>query len=294
VVRDGTERVVERQARVELFHPRRGEVPYLFEMGLPIEPLGVPWHVDVQQRVPLADHRESTTEPYRLLVKSLLFESLIGQWLERRDLRNAWVEEVIGRGLASDRALEQYVARVFPRGALLSGAPAVNDRARQLGGTVVEAGTMARGVYASLTRVMERAEEFVRRREHEFSEAPVEPSLEQQRFARFVRYLGERLLKRRLTVVYVDKSPTTDGFVEDASFDAATGTIKFNTRGKVDFDRPISATTLAILFHEFAHHFVLEHDQRFIEHLQTLAGQATVLLATLEPGRLKRLLEEDT
>jgi hypothetical protein len=291
VVRDGAERVVERSTRVELYHPRRGEEAHLFELGIPIEPLGVPWHVDVQQRVPLADHRESTTEPFKLTVKSLLLESLIGQWLERRDLRAAWVEEVIGRGLASDRSLEQYVARVFPRGALLSGAEPVNDRARQLGGTVVDASTMPRGLYASLTRVMERAEDFVRRREREFSTTPVAPSSDQLRFARFVRFLGERLLHRRLTVQFVDQTPTPDGYLEDASFDAASGTIQFNVRGKVEFDRPLSPTTLAILLHELTHHHVLEHDQRFIEHLQQLAGAAVALLATLEPGRLRAILE---
>jgi hypothetical protein len=293
LIQGGVERIIERSTRVELYHTRRGEQPHLFEMGIPVEPLGVPWHVDVQQRVPLADQREAATEHYKLLLKSLLLESLVGQWLDRRDLRAEWVEEVIAKQMVSDRALEQYIVQVFPRGALLGGAPRVNDRARQLGGAVVDSTAMPRGLFSALTRVMERAEDFVHRREREFNEKPVEPDGAQRRFAFFVRYLGERLLGRRLQVVFVRKEPTMDGLVEDAAFDAATGVMKLNTMGKIDFSSPLSPSTLGVIFHELAHHFVAEHDQRFIEHLQNIAGRAASLLASMDPASLSRLLENE-
>ncbi len=291
VIRNGMERILERPTRVDLYHPRRGEIPHLFEMGIPVEPLSVPWHVDVQQRLPLADHRESATEHYKMILKSLLLESLIEQWLDRRALRSEWVDEVLGRQMISARALEQYVARVFPPGALLGGAERINDRARQLGGSVVEAGTMPRGVFAALVRVMEPAEEFVKRREREFNEKPVEPTAEQRRFGLFVRWLGDRLLGRRLQISFVHKEPTLDGLVEDASFDAAGGSLKFNVIGKVDFANPLSPTTLGIIFHELAHNFVTEHDHRFIEHLQSLAGRAAALLAGMDAASIAGIFE---
>ncbi len=293
VIRRGVERMWEHPTRVELYHPRRGEPAYLFEMGIPVETLSVPWHVDVQQRVPLADHRESATEHYKMILKSLLLESLIDQWLDRRALRTEWVDEVLRRQMISDRALEQYVARVFPAGSLLGGAERINDRARQLGGSVVDAVTMPRGVYAALVRVMEPAEEFVKRREREFNEKPVEPTAEQQRFSLFARWLGERLLGRRLQISFVHKEPTLDGLVEDASFDAASGSLKFNVIGKVDFANPLSPTTLGILFHELAHNFVTEHDHRFIEHLQSLAGRAAALLAGMDSASIAGLIGEE-
>lgn len=292
VIRRGMERITELPTRVDLYHPRRGESPQLFEMGIPVEPLNVPWHVDVQQRVPLADHRDAATDHYKMILKSLLLDGLMGgDWLNRKELREQWVDEVIGRQMISDRALEQYVARVFPRGSLLGGAERVNDRARQLGGAVVDVTAMSRGVYSALTRVLERAEDFVHRREREFNERPVDPTPDQRRFAFFVRYLGERLLGRRLQVVFVRKEPTMDGLLEDAAFDASTGVVKFNIQGKVDYANPLSPTTLGILFHELAHHFVAEHDQRFIEHLQNIAGRAAALLASMDAASLARLLE---
>ncbi len=293
VIRRGVERILERTTRVELFHPRRGETPHLFEMGIPVEELNVPWHVDVQQRLPLADHRESVSDHYKMILKSLLLESLIGQWLDRKALRAEWVDEVLGRQMVSDRALEQYVARVFPRDALLGGADRVNDRARQLGGNVVDAGAMPRGVYAALVRVMEPAEEYVRRREREFCERPASPTPDQRRFGCFVRWLGERLLGRRLEVVFVRKEPTMDGLVEDASFDASAGVLKLNVIGKVDFANPLSPTTLGIVFHELAHNFVTEHDHRFIEQLQSLAGRAAALLAGMDAASISGILEGD-
>lgn len=291
VIRRGVERIQQLVTRVDLLHPRKGERPHLFEMGIPVEPIDLPWHVDVQQRVPLADHRDGATDHYKINLKSMLLESLVVQWLSLRELRASWVEEVIGRQMISDRALEQYVARVFPRGALLGGPEQINDRARQLGGQVVPAESMPRGVYAALTRVMERAESFVRRREREFNERPVSPSAEQRRFAFFVRYLAERILGRRIQVVFVRKEPTLDGLVEDAAFDARAGTMKFNVLGKVDFEDPLSPTTLGIVFHELAHHFVAEHDHRFLDHLQHIAGRAASLLASMDAASLARLLE---
>lgn len=293
VIRGGVERITARPTRVELYHLRRGEQAHLFEMGVPVEPLNIPWHLDVQQRIPLADHRESATEHYKRLLKSLLLESLVEKWLDHRDLRADWVKEVIAHQMVSDRALEQYVARVFPRGAILGGPSQVNDRARQLGGAVLETSSMPRGLYAALTRVMERAEDFVHRREREFHERPLEPTPQQRRFAFFVRYLSERLLGRRVQVLFVRKEPTLDGLMEDAAFDASAGVMKLNVLGKMDFTNPLSPSTLAILFHELAHHFVAEHDHRFIEHLQNIAGRAASLLASMDAASLARLLENE-
>ena len=59
----GVERYTERATRVDLYLPRLGEAPHLFELRLPVEPHHLPWHVDVQQRLPLAAERDVTREP---------------------------------------------------------------------------------------------------------------------------------------------------------------------------------------------------------------------------------------
>jgi hypothetical protein len=291
VIRDGVERLVERGTAVELYHPRQGEAAHLFEMGIPIEPINLPWHVDVQQRIPLSDHRNTASEAYKLTLKTLLLESLISRYLDSDDLAADWVHDVLARHTLSDQALECYVARMYPPNAILGGSPLANDRARQLGANVIDATSMPRGTYAALTRVMERAEDFVRRKEREFNELPLEPDAEQQRFSDFVRWLAKRILGIDLRVTIVRKDPTIDGIVEDAAYDKTSREIKFNVLGKVDFSDPLAPTSLGVVFHEFAHQYVTEHDQRFIEHLQQVAGRGAAILAAGGPPLATRIRE---
>src|SRR5205823_354960 len=54
-VKGGVERRVWRPSEVRLYTPRKGELAHLFELGLPLSPMNLPWHVDVEQRVPRAE-----------------------------------------------------------------------------------------------------------------------------------------------------------------------------------------------------------------------------------------------
>jgi hypothetical protein len=180
---------------------------------------------------------------------------------------------------------------MYAPNAILGGSALANDRARQLGATVVDATSMPRGTYAALTRVLERAEDFVRRKEREFNELPLEPDAAQTRFADFVRWLGQRLLGIDLRVIIVRKDPTIDGIVEDAAYDRHRREIKLNVLGKIDFGDPLAPSSLGVIFHEFAHQYVTEHDQRFIEQLQQLAGRGAALLASLGPEIVQRVRE---
>lgn len=54
-----------REATVSLFPPEPGAAAWVFEMGIPVEPIDFPLSIDVGQRVPLREKRDTLTEPYR-------------------------------------------------------------------------------------------------------------------------------------------------------------------------------------------------------------------------------------
>ena len=122
---------------MDLYSPRPGETPHLFELGLPVEPHSLPWHVDVQQRIPLAAERDAARDAYKRTLAAILLESL-APVLSRQELSGAWVTEVLAHFTLGEEALAAYVEKVLPPRAVLSVGPRVDDRARQLGAKVVD------------------------------------------------------------------------------------------------------------------------------------------------------------
>lgn len=279
IVEDGVERACWRSTTVSLYLPPEGQQPYLFEMGLPIMAWDVPWHVNVDQRVPMVGTRDAVPERVHLEIKSTLLELMIHTYLDRRDLKHQWVHEVIARWPIKTTVLDAYVSKAFPRGAVLGGTTRANDRARQLGAHVVDTTSITHSAYVALSRVLETADDYVRRRSHEFGGEDVEPDESQLRFAAAMRWLARRIAGRVIRVRFFSRDPGDAGLLEDAVTEPRTQTISFNVRGPVNFDNILEPHTFGVVIHELAHLDSLEHDMRFIDRLQLIAGQAARTLA---------------
>lgn len=275
----GIEQTTRNAAVVSLYTPRPGETPHLFEMGIPVEPWDVPWHGDVAQRIPLSENRDHVPERFKLALKATLLEAMMPRYLDAADLRADWVLDVVAKWRLKPAVLDMYVSKVFPRGAVLEGTRHANDRARQLGAHVVEAQAMSYGAYVTLGRVLETADDYVRRRAAELEGRSVEPDEAQRRFADAVRWLARRLAGVSVRVCFFERDPTDDGLLEDAVTDARVGEIAFNVRGPLRFDDVLEPYTFGIVLHELAHFETQEHDRRFVDRLQQLAGRAVHLLA---------------
>lgn len=284
VVDEGVERAVLRSAVVTVYAPRKGETPHLFELGLPVERWDVPFHVDVAQRVPLLEGRDGVPERFKLAVKATLLEAMMHRYMDKRDLRADWVQEVISRWPVKTPLLDAYVSKMFPRGAVLGGTARANDRARQLGAHVVDASAITHGAYLALSRVLEPADEYVRRRSKEFEGEDVEPDETQARFGEAVRWLARRIAGRVVRVRFFARDPNDAGLLEDAVTDLDAKVIAFNVRAPTRFDDILEPHTLGLVLHEIAHLETPEHGHAFIDRLQHLAGLAAKLFAEGGPA----------
>lgn len=293
IVADGVERAAIGSTVLSVYTPRRGEQPHLLEMGLPVEAWNLPWHVDVAQRVPLGEGRDSVPDRYKLAVKAVLFEAMIHSYLDRNDLRSDWVHEVIAGWPLSPALLDAYVSRLFPRGSVLGGTRRADDRARQLGAHIVEASAISHGAYVALSRVLETSDDYVRRRSSEFGGEEVEPDETQRRFADAVRWLARAVAGRVIRVRFFSRDPSDAGLLEDAVTDVDTKELAFNVCGPLRFDDILDPTTLGVVLHEIAHLETPEHDHRFIDRLQHLAGKTGRLLAEGGPELAEALRSGD-
>jgi hypothetical protein len=203
------------------------------------------------------------------------------------------VQEVISRWPVKTPFLDAYVSKLFPRGAVLAGTSRANDRARQLGAHVIETSAISHGVYLALGRVLESADEHVRRRSAEFEGEDVEPDETQQRFAEAVRWLARRVAGRAVRVRFFARDATDAGLLEDAVTDVDARIIAFNVRAPIRFDDLLEPHTFGLVLHEIAHLETPEHDRRFIDRLQVLAGQAARLFAEEGPELARGLRRGD-
>jgi hypothetical protein len=279
VIDNGVERAAMRSTTISAHSVRRGEEAHLFEMGIPVATWNVPWHVDVQQRVPLAQGRDLLPERFVLAVKATLLEATMHRQLGPRELRADWVQEVLARWPLRSSILDAYCSKVLPRGSVLGGSVRANDRARQLGAHVVQAQTMSQGTYLALGRVLETADDYVRRRSREFVGDDVEPDETQRAFADAVRWLARRIAGSVVRVRFFARDPSDAGLLEDATTDRDARVISFNVRSTIRFDDVLDPMTSGVVMHELAHLVTLEHDHRFIDRLQFLGGALAKLLA---------------
>lgn len=269
----GVERYVERPARVDLYHPRPGEAPHLFELGLPVEPHPLPWHVDVQQRIPLAAERDAARDAYKRTLAGILLESLAPE-LSRRELSGVWVTEVLAHFTLGEEALGAYVEKVLPARAVLSVGPRVDDRARQLGAKVVDPRGMPLAALEQLERVVESAEAYVERMEGPPRDVVVRPGARAGRLVGLVRCLSRELTGREVGVEFFEREVRNPSARVDAEYDRERRLLRVNMRGAVRLDEPLEPRTLGILLHELAHEVGDEHDFAFIDRLEGLAGKA--------------------
>lgn len=276
-VEAGIERAALRATTLVAYAPRRGEAPRLFEMGVPVERWNLPWHIDVGQRVPLGEARDRVPERFALAVKATLLEAMLHR-LDRRDLRADWVNDVVARWPVTTTLLDAYVSKVFPKGSVLGATAssaqslAADDRARQLGAHIVEAASLSHGAYMALGRVLETSADFVTRRASELRGVEVEANATQERFAAAVRWIAKELAGSQVRVRFYEASPDVLGLLEEARTDVTSRILSFNTAGRLRFDDVLDPHTLGIVIHELAHLVTQEHDARFIDRLQFLAG----------------------
>jgi hypothetical protein len=269
----GVERFAERATRVDLYHPRPGETPHLFELGLPVEPHHLPWHVDVQQRIPLAAERDAARDPYKRMLGAIILESLASE-LSRQELSGAWVTEVLAHFTLGPEALEAYVAKVLPARAVLSVGPRVDDRARQLGAKVVDLRGMPLTAVEQLETVVESADAYVERMEGPPRDVLVNPGPRAERFVGLVRCLSRELTGREVRVEFFERKARDPSAQVDAEYDRERRVLRVNMRGQVRLEDPLAPRTLGIILHELAHEAGDEHDFAFIDQLESFAGRA--------------------
>jgi len=127
-----------RRTRVELFEPLPGEVPTLYELGLPVVATGDRWHINIGQKVPLNLDRDNVPPRFLQSVRTLVLNHVHAE-LTEEDANTTWVQQATSDPDCSQDAITSFLDLRFGknRAAHDPSDPEANKAVQAAGGTIV-------------------------------------------------------------------------------------------------------------------------------------------------------------
>ena len=96
-----------RQTKVEVYEAYEGEMPMLYELGIPVVETGDRWHVNIHQKCPLNADRDNVTPAYlrsvRVAVMNEMYEDISAD-----DTTAAWANEATSDPNCSPAAVKTF------------------------------------------------------------------------------------------------------------------------------------------------------------------------------------------
>lgn len=140
-----------RSTTVRVYLPMDGEKPHLYEMGIPVDEIDGPWHVEVAQKIPLSLDRSSVRYGYRERVMAIAAEAM-AERLTDEDAREGWVSNALSQ-IEDDDAVRAIVKKRFGKAVTYDpSSPESNKLAVDAGYALVHGGELPGRAWASVRR----------------------------------------------------------------------------------------------------------------------------------------------
>lgn len=295
----GVMRPTTRKTVVNLYEPLPGEVPSLYEMGLPIVETTDKWHVNVQQKIPLNKDRNNVPPRYLKAVRYSTLNEMHGQ-LTEEDANTDWVRQASSDPNCSEEAIKKVLNLRFG-----DKFAAFDPNDKEAGKKwVAEGGTLVYGPMLSPQEWKKAKEAGAIQSAGKLCPSPKPYSKEKdskdvtiiapdkwtvgmKAIADYAVFLGNELMQVPVTVTFVN---TTNAFL--ACY-AAGGDLHFNLfrLGHAWFENGINEEVDKLLIHEFGHQYSGDHLSE--EYHEALCGLGAKLkkFALEKPDALRQFAE---
>jgi hypothetical protein len=279
---------------------------YLYEMGIPVVEIDLPWSVEVAQKVPVNADRDNVTPAYKKELAVLVVNEMHEQ-LEAEDAASPIITETLADERLTKEAQERVLNLQFGEKRALFDPTDIEagNRLVSQGYVVVSGNSLPKGA-AKLLR-----ENGVLHTTHEISPTinpysndpnapprkllpPSEWTAGMNNIAKYAKELARELLGVPL-IVSIDKGRVSDhwGACYGATRRGPAGvrvaelTYNLATLGRDYFEHGPSEAVNSILIHEFAHEYESNHlSEKFFKSMQKL-GAKLVQLALTDPEFFK-------
>lgn len=296
-----------RKTSIHLIPSQADEIPMIYEMGIPVAPVEwtVPFHCNIQQRVPMNPNRDAVATGYPLKLHVACLPILL-ESMDSETVRQDWVGNA---GKKCDQAVKQQIitkafggniARSVPK----TGARQFDEDARELGVEIVKTSQTSGGFREMLKELVPTAREVVQKDEVQKAAeatasgfAPTQPLLEQDPRQMWIeRQGGIDHVNRCLDFAVWFCQQLLDSY--PFPLRRVTGKVAVNPEGRqrfvahwssenvltlaLDHDElwrnPLGPESLEVFIHEAAHAMNMHHGEDFRREVERLAGVAAYVM----------------
>jgi len=278
VIKDGIQVDEVRTTEVQLFK-KKTKKAWIYEMGIPIQEIETPWSINVQQRVPMNDHRDNVERGYlgklygsivNRMIDNISDETMREEWFTE----NAWNYEYNVREKIVKRLIKEVKA------AVKTDNKRANDQAKTHGYKLIDISHYPCGLANIIGSHIEKSTKVAEMIESEVKDTPVTPDDSHTKFIEVHAWLSKELLGIDIKVGFFDRPRGFDEYLKAADFNKAELTVRYNINPdcETEFDKPMSSLALSILVHELAHYWFYEHNKDFANKVEELAGKLANLI----------------
>jgi hypothetical protein len=292
----GVMRARVRKTQVGIFEALPGEVPGLYEMGLPVVDTGDRWHVSVGQKVPLNRDRDNVKPAYLQAVRVAVLNAAFDLLTTEEEATSGWCKLAGADPRCSDEAIKHLIQLRFGEKVA---APDPSDieamkRFQSEGGTIVVG--LSKGEWANVRRsgavlpagqICPTAKPYSADPDADpVTIIPEEKWTEgMKNIAAYAVFLARELMQVSLTVSVVH---TTNTFA--ACY--GSGRLDFNLLrlGHKWFEQGASEDVDSLLIHEFGHEYSGDHLSSDYHESLCKLGAGLKKLALERPEAMKYFL----
>lgn len=150
---EGVMRPTRRKTTVTIYEPGAYE-PMLYEMGIPVVESGLPWHVDIGQRVPMPMDRDNVSPAYARKLRAAVLNEMHRE-LPKDAAGEGWVKDALASGDLSEQAINTTLDKlVGPKRVIRDPSdPEGTKRAMAEGYAVIEPRTFTRDQWKAIKDV---------------------------------------------------------------------------------------------------------------------------------------------
>ena len=279
IFNDGAMRPTKRKTKIELYDSYPNEGGWLYEMGIPVQPIDCPFSVNVMQKVPLSPNRENVSDSYLRDIYAIVLNTGI-DGLEESDVSLPWVRTAVEDEITTDDTVMQVQSKRYKDAVLWSSDLEANQLAMEKGIEVIHPRTMSPVERSRFEEVgmVHSSDQFGYQAGREVEPIPVkEWDKHQWIMANVARYVWNNLypFEQGLVVEFIHEGRATI----QAGYQRDSKTLIINTAkfmpGAAEAD---PYWFLALLAHEFSHEKGIAHDEAWQKELLRVTGKVMGLL----------------